>query len=200
MTAPADGGLPARIYLTGFMGSGKSTVAPLLADLLGYESLDLDAGIGAAAGLTVGEIFARDGEAEFRRLERAALFATASRAALVVAAGGGAIASEDSFAFVRSAGVLVYLRVDFETLFGRLRTMRDRPLLSGMGADAGGGIVAEGGGALRETMRRLLAEREPFYRRADIVADPDPSGPAGTASRIAAILRGRAARGASPLI
>jgi shikimate kinase len=190
MTGFAGGGLPARIYLTGFMGSGKSTVAPLLAGLLGYECLDLDEGIADAAGLTVGEIFAGGGEAEFRRLESAALFETASRSSIVVAAGGGAIASEESLAFVRSAGVLVYLRVDFETLFGRLRTMRDRPLLRETVAGTG----AEGDGALRETMRRLMTEREPFYRRADIVADPDPSGPGGTASRIAESLRGLAAR------
>jgi shikimate kinase len=186
MTAFAVSALPARVYLTGFMGSGKSTVAPLLADLVGYEFLDIDAGIEAATGLTVGEIFSGEGEPGFRRMEREALFGTAARRSIVVAAGGGAIANEDSYAFVRSAGALVYLRVEFETLFGRLRTLRDRPLLTG----AREGSVTGGDAVLRETMRRLLSEREPFYKRADIVIDPGPSDPRGTASRIAEALRG----------
>jgi shikimate kinase len=195
MTARANGGLPARIYLTGFMGSGKSTIAPLLAGRLGYEWVDLDSMVAGAAGMTVAEIFGRDGESEFRRLERAALVSTGSRRSLVVAAGGGAIVDEESSAFVRSAGALVYLRVDFETLYGRLRATRDRPLLAAGGA----GSAAGGDARLREKMRRLLSEREPFYMRADVVVDPDPSDPPGTASRIADILRGPAARGAAPV-
>jgi shikimate kinase len=184
MTARANGGLPDRVYLTGFMGSGKSTIAPLLAARLGYGCVDIDSMVETAAGLTVGEIFARKGETEFRRLERAALLATGSQRSLVVAAGGGAIVDEESCAFVRSAGLLVYLRADFETLYERLRTKRDRPLLAGADAD----------GRLRETMRRLLSEREPFYLRADLVIDPDPSDPTAAASGIAEALRGLAPR------
>lgn len=192
MTALRDGGFPARVYLTGFMGSGKSTVAPLLARLIGYECLDIDAGIEAATGRTVGEIFARDGEAEFRRLERAALFATAERRSIVVAAGGGAFASEESCAFARSAGALVYLRVGVETLVRRLASMRDRPMLAGPPGPAGSNEPAEGDEALRARVRRLLSEREPFYRKADVVVEPDATDPRRTASRIAEALSGLA--------
>jgi shikimate kinase len=185
------------VYLTGFMGSGKSTVAPFLAELIGYASVDIDAGIEAATGLKVWEIFAKDGEAGFRRMERAALFATAARSSIVVAAGGGAIANEESCAFVRSSGILVYLRLDVETLVGRLSAMRDRPMLARTPdpVEPEGSVETAGGvTGLRETVRRLLSEREPFYRRADIVVEPDSAGPRRTAELIAGALAGLAPR------
>jgi shikimate kinase len=195
MTVRHDGVLPARVYLTGFMGSGKSTVAPLLAGMIGYQSIDIDAGIEEATGLRVGEIFARDGEAGFRRMERAALFATSVRRSIVVAAGGGAIAGEESVAFVRAAGALVYLRVDVETLAGRLKSMGDRPMLAMPPAPADPG---DGDALLRATIRRLLAEREPFYRRADVVVDAAAGDPRRTASLIAEALAGPGARWPRP--
>jgi shikimate kinase len=66
------GGPPARVVLVGFMGAGKSTVGPLVAQRLGWSFLDLDDDIEAIAGRTVPEIFATDGEAAFRAAERAA--------------------------------------------------------------------------------------------------------------------------------
>ncbi len=166
-----------RIFLTGFMGCGKSTVAPLLAADLGLASFDIDGEIERRAGKSVSSIFRVDGEAWFRRVERELLFGLAERRAVVVALGGGTIANEENFAFVKSAGLLVWLRVDFETLYSRLKSRTDRPLLA-----AGPG----GGGELREKMWRLLAEREPFYRRADIVCEPASEEPGATAANLAA--------------
>lgn len=172
-----------RVFLTGFMGSGKSTVAPLLAGAMGAGFHDLDAEIERRTGKSVTGIFQQDGEAYFRRVEREALFGTAGLHAVVVALGGGTIANEENFAFVKSAGLLVWLRVDDETLFSRLKSKTDRPLLA---PDAGPGSGAgHNDDTLRNTMRRLLAVREPFYKRADIVIDSGSDAPATIASRIA---------------
>lgn len=172
-----------RIFLTGFMGCGKSTVAPVLAGTLGFECFDIDLEIERRAGNTVSGIFAARGERAFRALEREVLFATAPRRRVVVALGGGTIVNEANFDFVASTGLLVYLRVDFETLFARLRTKGDRPLLV---ATAAAGLTPEE--ELREAMARLLAVREPFYNRADITVGADPGDPGRTAAVIAAAI------------
>jgi len=83
-----------RIVLTGFMGSGKSTVGPLVARRLDWKFVDADDVIAAEAGSTIPEIFAREGEAAFRERERATIARLAGEAALVLALGGGAIETE----------------------------------------------------------------------------------------------------------
>lgn len=169
-----------RIFLTGFMGCGKSTVAPRLAAILGFGSFDIDLEIERLTGSTVSGIFERRGERVFREMEREVLFSTAGKRRLVVALGGGTVANEDNFAFIRSTGLLVYLRVDFELLCARLRTREDRPLLLTRGI---AGVTPEE--RLRSAMKRLLEEREPYYERADVVVTPDPDDAGRTASLIA---------------
>src|SRR5580704_7456609 len=80
-----------RIVLTGFMGSGKTTVGPLVAERLGWRFVDVDDVIAAEAGCSIPEIFRDEGETEFRRLERETIVRLASGDALVLALGGGAI-------------------------------------------------------------------------------------------------------------
>ena len=80
-----------NLYLVGMMGSGKSTVGPLLAKALGYRFLDADAVISQAAGCSIPEIFERDGEEGFRRLERQVLQQLSQWHSLVVATGGGIV-------------------------------------------------------------------------------------------------------------
>src|ERR1039458_10313852 len=88
-TAPAA---PSRrIVLTGFMGSGKTTVGPLVASRLGWSFVDVDDAIEAEAGTTIAELFARHGEQAFRERERAAIARLAAGDGLVLALGGGAI-------------------------------------------------------------------------------------------------------------
>src|SRR5215472_16058077 len=103
MTEPAQsrseqGARPAqpirRIVLTGFMGSGKSTVGPLLAAQLGWRFVDADDVIEAEAGMPITEFFARQGETAFRERERATIARLADEDALVLALGGGAIETE----------------------------------------------------------------------------------------------------------
>lgn len=85
-----------QIVLTGFMGAGKSTIGPLLAQILGWKFVDIDSIIEAGAGKTVSEIFAQQGEAHFRELEALTIQDYAAKRDVVVALGGGAIETEST--------------------------------------------------------------------------------------------------------
>src|SRR5437588_6883468 len=106
-----------RIVLTGFMGSGKSTVGPLLARRLGWDFVDADDVIEAEAGMPIAEIFARHGEAAFRAREHAAIARLAAQDSLVLALGGGAIETTAiRETLLNSPGtLLVHLEVKLET-------------------------------------------------------------------------------------
>lgn len=159
---------PSRIYLTGFMGSGKSTVGAILANVLGYAFEDLDVTLAAQAGQSVQAFFATHGEPAFRTLERGVLHATADRNRLVVATGGGALAQSDNMTWAREHGTVVYLALGREALIHRLQHLNTpRPLL--LGPD-GRRLGPE---ALRERADDLLRQRQPVYRRAHITVQTD---------------------------
>jgi len=146
------------IWLTGMMGAGKSTVAPLVAAHLGRDSLDTDDLVEERTGATVADLFAR-GEEAFRKEEAAAVRAVAGSWA-VVACGGGVVLDEDLVAEMRRRGVIVWLRAPVEVMSAR--AMTGRPLLAG---DPG-------------ALGRITAEREDLYRDAadlivDVVGDPE---------------------------
>jgi shikimate kinase len=153
--------MPPRVYLTGFMGSGKSTVGPLVADRLGYRFVDLDWMIEAREGRTVSNLFA-EGEAVFRAAEAEALAESTRGDGLVVATGGGTLLAPANLHRARSAGVVVWLRATPEVTVRRLADASGRPLL----ADARG--VPLQGPALEGRIRTLMAAREPGYARADL--------------------------------
>jgi shikimate kinase len=122
-----------RIVLTGFMGSGKSTVGPLLARQLRWKFVDADDVIAAEAGSTIPEIFAREGEVAFRERERATIARLAGQDALVLALGGGAIETEATRALLSNAPetLLVHLEVGLATTLARCRgTEHLRPILA----------------------------------------------------------------------
>ncbi len=143
------------------MGAGKSSVGQALARRLGCGFRDTDVEVERAAGRSVAEIFAAEGEAGFRARERAAVAACA-RAAGVVALGGGAIAEPESAALVSAAGTIVYLRARAETLLARVGDAEERPLLAGYGE-----------GERLEKLRELLVAREAAYSKARIRVDTD---------------------------
>ena len=177
-------GSPAlRIYLTGFMGSGKSTVGPLLAARLGYEFVDLDALIEAKEGKAVPGIFRERGERDFRALERRELGLLSSRERIVVATGGGVLTDQGSMEIIRGSGLMVYLEVPVEVLIDRLRGMRGRPMIA---ADDGTPLGDE---QLRERIGSLLRSREFLYRRAGIIVDAGVQSPLETVSAILKLLR-----------
>jgi len=153
-----------RIYLTGFMGSGKSTIAPILANTLGYTSVDIDREIEKSAGKTVREIFESFGEEYFREIERKVLQELSHREECVISLGGGTIISDVNLNIVKSTGVLVYLKVSEEQLFHRLKHKTDRPMLSSLPTGASEIEV-------QQHINTLLARREPYYAQADVIID-----------------------------
>jgi shikimate kinase len=167
-----------RIYITGFMGSGKSTVGPLLAASLRYQFIDLDGTIEAKEAKSVPEIFRERGEPDFRSLERRELLLLSALDGIVVATGGGALTDPGSWEIIRGSGLLVYLEVPVEILIARLRGRRGRPMIA---ADDGTPLGDE---QLRERITSLLRSRRPLYRRADIIVDAGSRSPADTVSAI----------------
>lgn len=139
--------------LTGFMGTGKTTVGQLLADRLGYRFVDTDVIIEERHG-PITEIFASRGEAGFRAIEREVAAELAERRGLVVATGGRMMLDPDNQATLGSTGPVYCLTAPVEELLDRIladRSPIERPLLAG--DDPAGRI------------RQLLAERAPLYGR-----------------------------------
>lgn len=174
---------PSRLFLTGFMGSGKTTVGSLLADRLGYGFADLDARVEAVSGRAPLALFSERGEALFRALETAVLTQTLDEERIVVATGGGALVSEGTMRLAQEAGSVIYLRVPVPVLVQRLRTDTERPLLH----DENGIVLPER--ELAERIESMLARRAPFYERADWIVDADERSPDEVADRVLELVR-----------
>jgi shikimate kinase len=141
------------ITLIGYRGTGKTTLAFPLAKRLGWSAIDADAELEHRAGRTIREIFDADGEPEFRRLERELLVELLGRDHLVIASGGGAIMNSETFADVKNAGPVVWLKASVETIERRIlgdeTTTERRPDLTTSGG--------------RTEIENLLAIRNPVY-------------------------------------
>jgi shikimate kinase len=172
------------IYLAGFMGSGKSTIGPILANTLGFEFIDTDKVIEKRAGKRIAEIFATDGEQAFRTLEHTSLEEIAANSRCVVSLGGGAIANDENFRLIHASGIIVYLKLSPEEILHRVHHRTDRPLL--MGANGERLPVAE----IEKRVQDLLARREEFYSRADVVVQTDRKRIGTTVDEIVQRLRG----------
>lgn len=159
------------IYLTGFMGVGKSVVGKELARLLRRPFIDLDLSIERAAGSSVASLFARRGEEAFRLLERKALLRAAKRTGVIVALGGGTLLDPRHKAIVKK-GYLVALTCSRAELVRRLGPQRaTRPLLAG--------------GTLSARVGKLLVERKGAYEGADWSVSTTTNSPQAAASLIA---------------
>jgi shikimate kinase len=168
-----------RVVLVGFMGAGKTTVGPLVAERLGYRFEDMDLRIENRAGRPVAVIFRDLGEEAFRALEREEAASLSEQPRLVVAAGGGAFTRPETRTLLQRGAVVVWLRCDLEVALARLPADGTRPLAGN-----------------RDIMRRLLAEREPLYRMADVAVEA-VGAPEDVANRILALVRGRLRDGAA---
>lgn len=126
---PLPPGRP-RLVVTGFMGTGKTTAGGRAADLLGLPFFDLDEVVQARAGASASAIFAREGEAAFRELERRAVEDAARLSGTVVATGGGAVLDRGTFGRLAEGSVVAVLTCEPDRLAHRLRDAADRPLLS----------------------------------------------------------------------
>ncbi len=145
-----------KIYLVGFMGAGKSSVARALGARLGWQVDDLDQLIEHRKGRSVAEIFAREGEAHFREVERAVLNATLEHRHAVVATGGGTFVDPLNRSTINRDGVSIWLDVSFDTVVDRVPADGRRPLA-----------------ADREAMRALWAQRREAYSLAHYRVDAD---------------------------
>jgi shikimate kinase len=146
------------VFLIGFMGSGKTTVAKRLSSVLKMDWFDLDQWIEAEEEETIPGIFQGRGEATFRQLEYHYLRQLGSKKHQVISTGGGTPCFHDNMDFMNSAGLTVYLRLTPGQLYSRLKDSRNnRPLLPEQGNEA-----------LLYYIRSKLAEREPYYEKAQI--------------------------------
>ena len=155
------------IFLTGFMGSGKSTVGPILANTIGFQFIDLDMLIEKKENRKISEIFTSEGEKKFRMLERETLREILSSAMTIVSLGGGSVTNDETLQMVKENGVLVYLKSDVDHIYQRLRTKSDRPMLR----DDDGNLLD--GDDLVKKIETLLGARETFYNQADVIISTD---------------------------
>jgi shikimate kinase len=119
-----------KIYLVGFMGAGKTTLAHARARRLGWHAEDVDALIEARERRSVADIFARDGEPYFRSLERQVIFSLLPMRHAVVATGGGTFVDPENRAAINADGVSVWLDLPFDELLARIPPDGRRPLAS----------------------------------------------------------------------
>jgi shikimate kinase len=175
-----------NLYLIGMMGAGKTTVGTLLAKHLHYSFLDTDAVIERATQRSIPDLFAQEGEAEFRRIETQILAQVAAHKGLVVATGGGIPTQLANWSYLQH-GIVVWLDVDVETLCQRLEGDRTRPLLQ------------QEAQSLHQRLTDLLEQRRSRYAQADVVLQVPPhEATAETAERVLTAVRDRLKPSAIP--
>ncbi len=159
-----------NIVLTGFMGTGKSTVGKELARRLGMTLIELDSEIEKAEGMTIREIFSQYGEEYFRQKETEAIKRLSGERGLVISTGGGVVLREENMDILRRDGVVICLWAEPETVLERTSDTRERPLL-----DVEDPL---------ERIRKLLEYRRPFYEQADHFIKTDGKTPVQIAEEI----------------
>ena len=164
-----------NLILCGMMGAGKSTVGCKLAELTRMRPCDTDGVIVERYG-KISDIFERQGEAHFRKIETEVVKELAGQDGLVISTGGGLVLKRENTDLLKTNGKIVFLRATLETLAQRLQADGTRPLLQ------------TGKESLQDRLKRLLQERMPGYESAsDFVVDVDGKTPEGIAKEIIAI-------------
>ena len=168
-----------RIFLVGYMGSGKSSVGRLLAKKTGWQFVDLDLFIENRYRKSVSQIFSEYGETVFREMEHNILQEVALFEQAVISTGGGAPCFHNNMSLMKQSGIVVYLKVPIPQLIKRLEiSKQSRPLIKNKTIEELAVFIAES-----------LKTREVFYNEADIILDTEkiapPANPDGVASRLA---------------
>lgn len=175
--APAKRDLSRNIILTGFMGTGKSTIGRLVAAELGLTFTDMDTLIEQRENRIISRIFAESGEAYFRQLEAGLCRELAERSGLVIATGGGALVPEPNQRAIEQSGLVICLDCDPEILWQRIGHSPDRPMLADLDEGRFNRLAA------------LLARRVPAYRRIERHLDVTHLSPEEAARIISAWAR-----------
>lgn len=161
---------PGHLWLLGLSGSGKSTIGPLLAQLVKMSFVDTDEIITQKARRSISEIFRLEGEAGFRKREAGAIREIGPQKPAVVACGGGAILEAGNRIAMQGSGTRIYLRVPMEILEARLHHKKDRPLLAQ--------------GSLTNTLADQLAKRKSWYEESEIQINAGDASPEQVAQQI----------------
>jgi shikimate kinase len=149
----------AKIFLIGYMGSGKSSTGTALALKIGYEFVDLDRFIEKEQKLTIPEIFSTRGEQEFRAMEHNALKKVLKKDNIIIACGGGTPCYYNNLELMNNNGITVYLKMSAEALVDRLKNAREkRPLIENKNEQE-----------LHDFVGRQLERREEIYSRAQFI-------------------------------
>ncbi|MBQ9391134.1 MAG: shikimate kinase [Lachnospiraceae bacterium] len=141
-----------NIYLIGFMGVGKSTVAKMLSDKLDFELIDTDIEIEKRENRSINEIFSQEGEEYFREKEKELIEELSKKDNMIISCGGGIIKSDVNIANMKKSGSVVLLEASPEIIYNRVKDDNNRPLLV-----SNPGI---------EGIRKLMKEREESYNKA----------------------------------
>jgi len=157
-----------RIYIVGYMGSGKSSIGKKLAARLGYLFIDLDTRIEEQQNKTIVELFSEKGEEEFRTFERIALHETFYLDNLVVSTGGGTPIFFDNIDLMIKNGLCIYLQADIDVLISRLIPNQNiRPLIAHLSKED-----------LQKFIQEQLNIREPYYLKAQLYIEAKGLTPA----------------------
>ncbi len=168
-----------NLVLIGYRGTGKSSVAQVLADRLGCEWVDADDALERRAGMSISEIFGRHGEPWFRDLESEVLRDLCAAENTVIASGGGVVLRAENRELLAANSTVVWLKATAETLFSRVQ---DDPLTT----DRRPNLTASGG---YDEINDLLTQRTPLYRQAaQFEVDTDARNPAQIADEIVSLL------------
>lgn len=146
-----------NIVLVGFMGSGKTTISKLIAEITGRELLDTDALIENKVQKKIKEIFKLYGEDFFRELEMSVIKEISDFQDKIISTGGGCLEWGDNLENLKKNSILFYLRTDFDVLFDRINDDSDRPLVRKLKAFK----------KTFRTLKKLFEKREPFYKQAN---------------------------------
>jgi len=153
--------MESRIFLIGFMGSGKSTLGAKLARVINYSFVDMDTLIEETAGMTIPGIFRELGEEVFRKWEHDILLELCTREKVVISTGGGAPCHNEMMQIMNAHGTTVYIKLSQEALKKRLQNSRtERPLIKGKSEDE-----------LLHFIEAKLTEREYYYSQAHHTVD-----------------------------
>jgi len=154
-------------YLTGFMAAGKSTIAPILANTLGWDFFDLDREIEKQEGMKIIQLYEKKGEEYFRQVETSLLKKYSEIDQSIISLGGGAIASDVNFNIIKSSGKIIYLKSSPEMAYKRLRFKKDRPAFTFEGVEV---PTKE---QFIERIEQLLNSRKKYYEQCDFIVDTD---------------------------
>lgn len=155
-----------RIFLIGFMGSGKSTLGRRLKTELAWDFIDLDDYFEMRYQTTIKQYFADFGEQAFRDAEHKMLSEVTCKEKVIIATGGGTPCYFDNVKLMNDSGLTIYIKLSVDTLVGRLSGPKQvRPLVAG-----------KSGEELQAFISKKLAEREPFYTNSQVIADGDILG------------------------